>query len=631
MVLAIGLMVGVLSSCTSNNELHTLESPDKMVRVTFSDEGNILTYRLSWQGQEMLGASELSIFPDVPVRIVNTEVRTSDSKWNPVWGQFDEIRDHYAEMLFELDMDGAKGKLIARAYDQGVGFRFELSEFKAGEHARLYCEYALGDSDALYCPNGENEPLGPLAIQQLKTDTALPNIVMPVVVEKSNGTYLSVLESDLYSAEGFKLMHLDFNQDKGLLFSSNEITLSGEKMATPWRTILLEDKAGDLLTNTVSLNLAAPCQLENTSWIKPGKALWDWRVHGYTAPDGFVYGIDNESYNRFIDFAADKGIEYFLIDAGWFSSAANGQFEVAENLDLQKVFDSAAEKGVEMLLYYDRHKGDYGDDELYAYFQSLGAKGIKYGFMGADAEFTREAVRKSAQNKLLINFHDHPLPITGISRTYPNAITREYCHAQQDSRRAFTPESFIKMAMINAIQGPLDMNNGNFDLSGINAGKRQKGPKELNSYLSTVVAEAARTLIIFSGLVCIPDAPEAYEAKNDLFGFIQRQAVGQWNESLILNAKIGEYITTVRRHGKEWFVGSVINQQGGTLDIKLDFLEEGLSYEATFYEDTQETDCKTNPEAYSITKAEVEKGQIIHAKMAKGGGHCIWIQPKNDE
>lgn len=212
-------------------------------------------------------------------------------------------------------------------------------------------------------------------------------------------------------------------------------------------------------------------------------------------------------------------------------------------------------------------------------------KGVKYGFMGRNVDFSREAIQKSAQSQLLIDFHDSPVPFTGIRRTYPNAITREYCHAQQDSRRAFTPEAFVKMALINAIQGPLDMNNGNFDITGINSGIRQKSPGKTNSYYSTVVSEAARTLIIFSGLVCLPDAPEAYLAKEDLFEFIQQQPVGKWDESRILNSKMGEYISTTRRHGKEWFVGSVYSQKGGSLDIKLDFLEPNLSYEVTFYVD----------------------------------------------
>lgn len=390
------------------------------------------------------------------------------------------------------------------------------------------------------------------------------------------------------------------------------------------------ETAGDMVTSTVPVNLAAPCKLQDTNWIKPGKTLWDWRVHGYTAADGFTYGINNESYKRFIDFAADKGIEYFLIDDSWYKHASKGHFELVEALDLNEVSAYAAEKGVDLILYYDRKHGEYGDKELFPYYQSLGMSGIKYGFMGKNVDFSRDAIRQSAESELLIDFHDSPVPFTGVRRTYPNAITREYCHAQQDSRRAFTPEAFIKMALINAIQGPLDMNNGNFDIVNINAGLRQKGPRKPNSYFSTVVSECARTLIIFSGLVCIPDAPEAYLAKADLFEFIQEMPVGKWDDTRILHSKMGEYITTARRHGDEWFIGSVINQQGGILNIELDFLEEGKEYTVIFYEDTDETDCKTNPEDYQIRKSTVKKDDLIKAHLAPGGGHCMWIRPKSE-
>jgi alpha-glucosidase len=383
-----------------------------------------------------------------------------------------------------------------------------------------------------------------------------------------------------------------------------------------------------LVTNTVPLNLATPNKLEDTSWIQPGKTLWDWRVHGYKTKDGFTYGIDTESYIRFIDFAAEKGIEYFLIDDSWYTKVTKGHFEISDKFDIEKVSEYAKEKGVKLILYYDRHKGSFGDDDLFPYYKSLGMSGIKYGFMGSKVPFTRDAIKKSAENHLLVDFHDSPVPFTGIERTCPNAITKEYCHAQQDSRRAFTPETFINMALINAIQGPLDMNNGNFDLIGINNGYREKGPKKLNSYYSTVASEAARTLIIYSGLVCIPDAPEAYNEKADLFEFIQKLPVGKWDDSKVLHAKIGEYISTARRYGEEWFIGSVYNQKGGTIETKLDFLKEGKAYLVTYYEDTPETHCKTNPEAYQIREGKIKKGDIINIKMAPGGGHCMWIRPE---
>ncbi|MEP5615967.1 MAG: glycoside hydrolase family 97 catalytic domain-containing protein, partial [Flavobacteriaceae bacterium] len=474
----------------------------------------------------------------------------------------------------------------------------------------------------------ENSPLGPITVEELKKGEKQSRLMTPLVIEKFDHKHLSLLESDLYSAPEFGVIEFNFNKEKNRLTSSNKTKLKGGGTKTPWRVILVNDAVGDLVTNTVPLNLATPKVLEDVSWVKPGKTLWDWRVHGYTTEDEFTYGINNESYIRFIDFAAEKSIEYFLIDANWYTKVTKGHFEISDKLDIEKVATHAKEKGVKLILYYDRHKGDYGDEALFPYFESLGMSGIKYGFMGHNVFFTSDAIQKSADNHLLINFHDSPVPFTGIERTLPNAITKEYCHAQQDSRRAFTPETFIKMALINAIQGPLDMNNGNFSLVDINNGNREKGPIKQHSYFSTVASEAARTLIIYSGLVCLPDAPEAYAEKADLFEFIQKMPVGKWDESTVLQAKMGAYISTARRYKEEWFIGSVTNEEERTLDINLDFLKEGQQYEITYYEDTSETHGKTNPEAYQIRKGKVKKGSIIKAKMAVGGGHCMWIKPE---
>jgi len=631
--LILPLLVAVLlAACSKKADPILVQSPDESIQIVFSDTTAVLSYQLLWQGKELVGPSILSIIPNAPVKIIKTEWVSQDATWHPSWGQQSSIRDHFNELQLEIDCGGVSGKLLARVYNQGAAFRFILHEGEKPTEAIFRCEYAVPQGSDFYTPAGENEPLGPVDFNGItdflqEESRRKRQISVPLVVESPGQSFLALLESDLYAASGIKPMQLDITGVHGKFEAINKVELSEKEWISPWRVILLGKTAGDLVVNPVPLNLATPCQLEDTKWIKPGKTLWDWRVHGYTAPDDFVYGINTESYFRFIDFAAEKGIEYFLIDDSWYKQATKGHFELSDQLDLEKVIDYAAEKKVDLILYYDRRHGEYGDDELFPYYQSLGMKGIKYGFMGSNVDFTRAAIQKSAQSQLLIDFHDGPVPFTGIHRTYPNAITREYCHAQQDSRRAFTPESFIKMALINAITGPLDMNNGNFDLTGINSGRRQKGPRKTNSYFSTVVAEAARTLIIFSGLVCIPDAPEAYGAKADLFEFIQKMPVGKWDESRILHSKMDEYISTARRHGKEWFIGSVYNQQGGTLDIKLDFLEEGLEYDVTYYEDTEETHCKTNPEAYQVRQEKVKKGDVVHAKLAPGGGHCLWIRP----
>lgn len=170
------------------------------------------------------------------------------------------------------------------------------------------------------------------------------------------------------------------------------------------------------------------------------------------------------------------------------------------------------------------------------------------------------------------------------------------------------------------------MSNGNFGIRSINAGEREKGPKKKNSYISTVVSEVARALVIYTGLVTLPDAPEEYRKKPDLFEFLKRMPV-TWDDSRVVNSKIGAYITTARRSGGTWFVASVNDQSERTLDVALDFLEEGRTYEGTVYQDAPDAHGVRNPEAYEIRKVKVRKGDVIPARMAVGGGHAMILEP----
>ncbi|CAM4397704.1 glycoside hydrolase family 97 protein [Zobellia nedashkovskayae] len=627
LVIGVILLLAIITEACSKTNTYVLKSPDQSIELTIDNTDGALNYGMSMNGQQLVQNSELSIFPNTKVKITNTKVSSVDNTWNPVWGQFSEIQDTYNELEVSLDYEGGPATLYIRAYDGGSAFRFVINELIVDAAPAFYIEYGLSVSDEVYMPAGESMPKGPIVLNDLAQMDSIPyRWQVPLVIESKQSKYISLLESDLVSAPGFSVIDFVYDKEKGKLISNNEFTSEGKKLVTPWRLILLEENIGDLLTNNVPQNVAAPLALKDTSWIKPGKTVWDWRVHGYTTADGFNYGIDTESYFRFIDFAAENGVEYFMIDDAWYTDVSEGHIEMSDKLDLKKVMDYAEEKGVSILLYYDRREGNYGDAALFPYYKELGAKGIKYGFMGSNVSFTRDAIQMSAKSELLIDFHDSPVPFTGVTRTYPNAITKEHCHAQQDSRRAFTPKAFIRMALINALQGPLDMNNGVFDITGVNAGEREKGPKAKNLY-TTVTAEAARTLIIFSGLVCIPDAPEAYTEKSDLFEFVREMPVGQWDETKILHAKMDAYISTARRHNESWFIGSVHNEPGGTLPIALDFLEAGKEYDITYYEDTEETHFKTNPEAYRVRKGEVKKGDVINAQIAPGGGHCMWIRP----
>ncbi|MGJ8643789.1 MAG: glycoside hydrolase family 97 catalytic domain-containing protein [Luteolibacter sp.] len=596
-----------------------VQSPDGEILVSFDLEKGELNYSVSKDGQPIVGESKLEIIAGAKMALVDQSISENDTSWQPTWGQFSTIRDHHHELTLKLIAGDMPVTLLCRVFDTGVGFRFVLPEESEGKGLTFYTTYSLAEEEGYYSPKGEQGVAGPMRRDELK------KISVPMVLERKDGSALAVLESDIYSADGFGSMGMNYNSEKEFVVSTSKAKSSGAGQVTPWRVILLDDAIGDLTVNAVALNLAAPCKLEDTSWIKPGKGLWDWRVHGYDNGD-FVYGIDTRSYLRFIDFCADQGIQYFTVDDHWFKSAKDGEMVVAPEVDIEKVMAYAKEKGVKIKLYYDRKKGNYGDETLFDYYSGLGASGIKYGFMGNSPSFTRSAMEAAAEHKMVINFHDGPVPMAGVERTLPNLISREYCHAQQDSRRAFTPETFLKTVMVNALVGPLDMANGNFGLNSINAGERQKGPKKKNSYISTVVSEVARTLVTYSGLITLPDAPEEYLKKADLFEFLKLKPA-TWDDTKVLNAEIGKVITIARRTGDTWFVGSVNDQSERTLEVPLDFLEEGKTYEVTLYEDAADAHGVNNPEAYEITTKTVKHGDVISAKMVFGGGHAMILRP----
>lgn len=610
------LVVGVLTATSLYADPVTVQSPGGQLAVSFEVREDALFYSISRENRPVVDPSKVEIFAGAKMAVVEQSIRESDSSWKPVYGQFSSIRDHHRELTLSLTADSVPVQLICRVFDRGVGFRFVLSEESAGKKMTYTSEYKLLGGAAHYAGQ-RGAKIANLAKAK--------RVAVPLVTQRDDGLHVALLESDLYSAAGFEIMGIRFAAASGSLVASSSAVSIGEGQVTAWRVILIDETAGDLTVNTVALNLAAPCKLADTSWIKPGKGLWDWRIHGYHNGE-FVYGIDTRSYLHLIDFCAEQGIEYFTVDDFWFTKAGNGKMTVAPEVDIAKVMSYAKEKGVMIMLYYDRRKGNFGDETLFRHYADLGATGMKYGFMGNKADFTRDAINAAAENKLLINFHDGPVPMAGVERTMPNLITREYCHGQQDSRSAFTPETFLQMAMVSALTGPLDMSNGNFGINSINAGERKKGPKKRNSYISTVVSEVARNLVIYTGLVTLPDAPEEYLKKADLFEFL-KQMPATWDDTRVLNSKIGNYITVARRTGDRWFVGSVSDQTAQTLDIPLDFLEPGETYEATIYQDSPDAHGVKNPEAYEITTATVKRHDVLPAKMVVGGGHAMILRP----
>ena len=627
MIKKLYLIVLTLSSLSIlQAQNYSISSPDGKAVFQLYCTPSTLSYSLSWEKESIADKSEIQFFQTSSYKVLGKESKKINASWKPVWGQSSTVEDRCNELTLHLAINNIKTDLICRVYDDGIGIRFAVAGQNnlKGKKIDFRLDLNTASSAKAYHIKGQNV-LGPLAINELFSGEGKKTKIQPLVLEYHEGRHVSLLESDLYTAKLFRTAIIAKPSTASLSLQSPLVSLTNDNgFVSPWKVILFEKTVGDLVTNNVPINLAAPCKLKNTQWIKAGKGLWDWRVHGYDNGD-FKYGIDTKSYLRYIDFCSEYNIDYFTIDDHWFKSAKDGKMDISPEVDIKKVMDYAKSKNVKIILYYDRKKGDYGDDKLFAFYRSLASVGMKYGFMGNNTAFTRNAIDEAAKENLLIFFHDGPVPMTGVYRTMPNMVSREYCHGQQDGRRAFTPSTFIKMALVNAISGPLDQSNGNFGINSINSGIREKGPRKTNSYNATVVSEVARTLVIFSGLVTLPDAPEEYRKKSDLFQFL-KEMPATWDESKVIQSKMGEYIATARRSGDTWFVGTVNNENKKTLDLALDFLDSKKKYEATIFEDAADAHGLENPEVYKIKKQKVNAKTSIKASMAVGGGHAMIIK-----
>jgi GTP:adenosylcobinamide-phosphate guanylyltransferase len=287
------------------------------------------------------------------------------------------------------------------------------------------------------------------------------------------------------------------------------------------------------------------------------------------------------------------------------------------------------EKGVGIWLYLNDVAGtNYPIEETLKQYEEWGAAGVKYGFMNGNSqqknEKTRQITELCAKHHLLINFHDYPVHPYGQERTWPNAVTREYCKAQLDGHQTFEPKTFVTSVFVNMIAGPIDMNNGFMDLR---QGRTTRVDNNQEVH-STVSGEMARTLITYSGVTIIPDIPEYYEKYPSLLRFLSAQKM-PWKESKTLMGEIGEYIVMMRQSAEgDYLIGAATNEEARTLEIPLNFLDKKGSWTMEITQDAADTHYLTNRETYSTrTEIGTSKG-VLKLELAPGGGACVLLKKR---
>jgi len=605
----------LLTASTTFAATTSLFSPDKKVEIQFSCEKNSPQWSVNYNGEKMLNPSALGLVIGAEsgtpsYEVVQKKETSKDSTWKPIY-EAAEIRNNYNELQVELKQTQGSTQLVLflRAYNDGVALRYvvvpEDKEAKTCVIAADLTEFRFAKEGTTWSYAGERTPTGPRALSKCAKTTAIP-----LTIKFADNCYAAVLEAALYNIAPFNLRQ----KEAGSTNFQVNISKSNKKapFETPWRVLSLATSAGGLIESKILPNLNPPCKIADTSWIVPGKAFWDWRCMGAKTKDGFTYGRDMKSWKRLIDFAGKNNIQYLLIDADWYGP----EFKVTSDpktcipgANMPELIKYAKERNVGIFLYFN-HQGtkNFDFDETLATYHKWGAAGLKYGFLRgysgqAKVDVTREIVEKCAKHKLMVDFHDGPIPPSGDRRTWPNLITKEYCHAQSDAKRAFDPTCFVTTVYVNMLAGPLDMTNGLYDL---NKAEKERS-KVFAEVYSTVAGENARVFIVLTGLNVLHDHGDAYAAKADLFEFL-REMPSKWDETRVLGGEVGQYITLARRAGDAWFLGSSTNEEARELTYKLDFLKDGVTYDCTLYEDAKDTHYKTNREAYAVRKISVKNG-----------------------
>ena len=636
--------VSFLCQISAQSQVYEIKSPDK--KICFSvkaDQESGILYKVSLNGKDVIGWSNTGYRFDEGVTIDYSKIATpysrprkEKSEWNPVWGKRSTVRDVYRTQPFYFFLEGPDSfgghvELEVKVYNEGVAFRTNVGLYTKSTYeepmpdtdwaAVEQTDFMFADDYTAWYYNGERHNIGPEKLSDANGER-LPLMT----IKAADDLYLAVHEADL-SSEGWP-MRLNSEAGETKFSIIPEKIKSNRSFYGAWRVIMVGNTPGDLVDSHL-LELLNPEPKDDFSWVRPGVYLWDWRIDG-AVWEGYHYGMNYESWVKMIDFAAEQGFQGLVLDANWYGPEFEKDSDPTKGdkaRDVQRIIKYGKDKGVGVWLYLNDVAGtNYPIEETLAQYEEWGASGVKYGFMNGNPQEknrkTQEITALCAKHHLMVDYHDYPVHPFGQMRTWPNAVTREYCKAQLDGRQIFQPKTFVTSAFVNMVAGPIDQNNGFLEL---HQGRTTR--KDNNQEVpSTVTGEIARTLITWSGATVIPDIPEYYQKYPSLLEFLSAEKQ-PWQESITLAGEIGEYIVMARQNKDgQWLIGAATNEDEREIEIPLNFLGKG-KFTATVNTDADDTHYRTNRETFRTeAPRSVTRKSVIKIRLAPGGGACILIK-----
>ncbi len=555
-----------------------------------------------------------------------------------------EFTESFNEIRIPL---GRASSVVFRAYDEGCAYRFETGFKEDMIVVNETAEFNFADSPELLAAlsdgltNAFQFPYTACKADTLGTEKP---VILPLAADCGEAGTVLICESDMESYPGMFLtpengqlkamfasvpdscyLHERRCQEKVATRHDYIAEVKGER-TYPWRIIAVADKDTDLPVNNLVYALGAENRIGDCSWIRPGKVAWDWwNDWGLTDVD-FEPGIDNRTYKAYIDFAADYGLEYVVLDEGWSKPQEGDIMSCIAEINLPELVEYAASKNVGLILWAVANVLDEKSEEACRFYSEMGIKGFKVDFIDRDDQKAVDLVYRlaevTAKHHLLLDIHGMYKP-TGLNRTYPNIINFEGVYGLEELKwsNPDMPEYDVTFPYIRMVQGPVDYTPGAY------RNMTREGFKidYYNPNSQGTRAHQVATYVVFdSPLVMLCDSPSEYRADTECTAFIASLPV-VCDETRILDGKIGEYIVTARRNGRDWVVGALSDWNSRELELPLSFLEEGLAYQAEILADAADADSK--PTKYEISSLEVNSASVLKIKMAQGGGWTVKLTP----
>ena len=626
--LLVTFAVSFFCRVSAHIQSYEVKSPDKMIsfKLNLDLEQQTLLYKITVDGVDVIDWSNLGYvnnLEETPFALDSKPLYNRPHKyksvWKPLWGKRAQVKDVYNYALYYISCNIGQMSLAVQVYNDGVAF-------KLNGHSETVCyentEFNFaGDYTAWYY-NGERHNIGPEKLSDANGER------LPIMIVKAaDDLYLGLHEANLNDG-GWPMRLQSESGSTSFKVIPEKISEKRWGYSGAWRVLMVGKTPGDLVDSHL-IELLNPEPEGDFSWVRPGVYLWDWRIDG-AVWDGYHYGMNYDSWTRMIDFAAEQGLQGLVLDANWYGPEFEKDSDPTKGdkaRDVQRIIKYGKDRGVGVWLYLNDVAGtNYPIEETLAQYEEWGASGVKYGFMNGNPQEknrkTQEITALCAKHHLMVDYHDYPVHPFGQMRTWPNAVTREYCKAQLDGRQIFQPKTFVTSAFVNMVAGPIDQNNGFLEL---HQGRTTR--KDNNQEVpSTVTGEIARTLITWSGATVIPDIPEYYRKYPALLEFLSAEKQ-PWQESITLAGEIGEYIVMARQNKDgDWLIGAATNEDGRTLSVPLSFLSKG-KYTATVSTDADDTHYRTNRETYKTEDPQVvNKKSVLELKLAPGGGACVLIK-----